>query len=168
MKPFICHLLHKPKNIFLKKSARFFACSKDELPSRFLREFSYSSKFYQNQSMIVQSFINLGSFPDSCKIVKLTTLFKKGSKIDSYKYTLIFTFNVQNYQKSCPQKKQAVFQLTKACYTSITQDFKNLMQQMIMYNKNSSGPKTDPLGPLLCLLYINHLNHAIDDYIFRF
>ena len=113
--------------------------------------------------MIVQSFIKLGSFPDSCKIVKLKTLFKKGSKIDPSKYTLIFS-----NQKSCPQKKQAVFQLTKPCYTSINQDFKNLMQQMIMYNKNSSGPKTDPLGPLLCLLYINDLNQEIDDYVLRF
>ena len=86
--------------------------------------------------MIVQSLIRLGSFPDSYKIVKLKTLFKKGSKIYPSKYTLIFTFNVQNYQKSCSQKTQAVFQLTKACYTSVTQDFENLMQQMIMYNKN--------------------------------
>ena len=56
---------------------------------------------YQNQSDIVQLFIKLGIFFNSCKISKLKSLLKTDSKTDHSKYTQIFTFNVQIPQKIC-------------------------------------------------------------------
>ena len=47
--------------------------------------------------------IKLGSFPDCCKIAKLKTLFKKGSKANHLNYRpVVTTFNFQNHQKNYP------------------------------------------------------------------
>ena len=70
----------------------------DDLSGRFLKD--GSRVLSKPISELCNLSIKLGSFPDSCKIANLKTLFKKGSKTNPSQANIVTTFNFQNHRKT--------------------------------------------------------------------
>ena len=100
----------------------------DDLSGRFLKD--GSRVFSKPISELCNLSIDLGSFPDSCKVAKLKPLFKKWSKTNLSNHRPIsLLFLIFKIIKKLSMNKQVVFYLTMNFYTTTNQDFRKTTRQ---------------------------------------
>ena len=101
----------------------------DDLSGRFLKD--GSRVLSKPISELCNLSIKLGSFPDFCKIAKLKTLFKKGSKTNpsNYRPISLLLLISKIIEKLIHEQTSSFLSNNEILYTSVNQDFGKTTRQ---------------------------------------